>query len=74
MSVLNTFFARHGKLWDALDAIRKHSDKDYPMQVLSVSRLKPYLIPGVLLLVLFVVNRCKSRHTGSADDIETTDP
>ena len=28
MSVLNTFLARHGKLWDALDAIRALRDKD----------------------------------------------
>ena len=27
-SVLNTFLARHGKLWDALDAIRALRDKD----------------------------------------------
>lgn len=27
-SVLNTFLADHGKLWDALDAIGKHLDKD----------------------------------------------
>ena len=27
-SVLNTFLARHGKLWNALDAISKRRDED----------------------------------------------